>query len=167
MAQTTATDGGADLPDPDDSHAAFERARKAMGDLLGHVMDEEGIDAFTELQRTYFDLWAGERARDPDFQAVDMDGTRLNVPHVPRPMDEPTVTDEHGEWEAPTRQHSFDGEPATFRVLDGLQVCYPENPTRTVAVTVDHVVSQDGEVTCEVNGTPLAEVGERAGSHIK
>lgn len=144
----------------DDSLEAFREARESVGDVLKHVMAEEGVESFTEMQQLYFRLRAGEKARDPDFQAVDLPGTRLNIPNSDRVVvDNPSVEDRHGEVIAPTKHDQF-------RVLDGLSVLDPTNPFTTHAVTVDHVITPDGDVRCEVNGVPLDEVGQRAGSHI-
>lgn len=145
----------------DDNLEAWKDAADAVGDLLEHVMEEEGFDAFLDMQKSFFKLQAGVRARDPEFQAVEMPGTRLNIPSSRRVVgDNPSVQDEHGEWVVPTRH---DG----FRVLDGLQVIRPDgSPFTTHAVTVDHVVTPEGEVRPEVNGVVLDEVGQKQGSHI-
>ena len=102
------------------------------------VMDpSDDREAWLDLQGLLFDLKAAERARDPEFQQISLEGTR--------------VTTSRG----------------TARVLDGMQVCEPENPHITHAVTIDHEISGEGEVTCEVNAVPVDEVGTREGSHIR
>lgn len=78
----------------------------------------------------------------------DLRGRRVNVPHSHTPTLTPTVDDEYGAWEVPTRADDF-------RVLSDLGVVDPETG-ETRAVTIDHVVDSTGRVTVEVNGDELA-----------
>lgn len=138
-------------------HGAYEAIDEAMKELDLR----EHRDQWCELQRRYFDLKAAMLARDPEFQDIDLSGTRLNVPSSHAVVgDNPTAEDELGEVELPTRNEGF-------RILDGLQVADPENPHITHAVTVDHVIETDGDVRLEVNALPIDQVGVKQGSHIR
>ena len=118
-----------DLDGVRETYETVDEALKAMDPA-------DDRDAWLDLQGLLFDLKAAERARDPEFQRIEMDGTRFNASR------------------------------GKVRVLDGLQVCDPTNPHITHAVTVDHDITGEGEVTCEINAVPIDEVGRRQGSHI-
>jgi len=146
----------------DDSLEAWKEARDAVSKLTNEVLEEEGFDAFLDMQETLFELQAGVRARDPEFQDVNLPGTRINIPSSDRVVgDNPSVSDEHGEWVVPTKHREF-------RVLDDLRVTRPDgSPYTEHAVSVDHVITPEGEVRPEVNAVPLDEVGRKQGSHIR
>lgn len=134
---------------------AYESVEEALGSL--GIRDEQ----YETLHKEYFALKARLRALDPEFQAMDLSGTRLNVPHASSVFDPPTVEDEHGEWEAPTKSTD------QIRVLDSVTVADPKNPHVTHGVTVDHAIFPSGNVRVEVNALPLDEVGKEQGSHIQ
>lgn len=155
-AKATQTDGGNEA-ETNPVEAAYE----AVGEALQQLDMTEHRGRWISLQRHYFDLRAAVLARDEEFQTVDLGGTDLYVPTAHRPgVDNPTVADELGEVELPTRGDNF-------RVLDGVQVANPLNPHVTHAVTIDHVIETDGEVRLEVNALPLESVGKHQGSHIQ
>lgn len=139
---------GIDPTDDDGLRPAYD----AVADALGALSLPEHSDQWFALQRRYHDLKAALLARDPEFQTVDLPGTRIHAPSAKVPHVPPTVEDGGGEWMAPTAY-------GAFRVLDGLEVADPTNPHTTHAVHVDHVVyPDDGKVTIEVNGTPLPDL---------
>lgn len=139
----------------------IEAAKEAVEQAMKELDMTEHREQWLELQRRFFDLEAARLARDDDFQEIELDGTRLNVPSSHAVVgDNPTAQDELGEVELPTRNESF-------RVLDGIQVADPENPHNTHAVTVDHVIETNGEVRVEVNALGLDELGKKQGSHIR
>lgn len=136
----------------DDDQSSLKRAYDAVNGALQELSLSDHKDQWIALQQRYFDLKAAMRARDPEFQNIDLGGTRLHVPssHA-RIGNNPTVEDVHAEVEVPTRN---DG----FRVLDGLQVCDATNPHTTHAVHVDHVITTAGDVRLEVNASTLDEL---------
>lgn len=139
----------------------IEAAKETVQQALRELDMTEHREQWFELQRRFFDLEAARLARDDEFQEMELDGTRLNVPSSHAIVgDNPTAQDEHGEVELPTRDESF-------RVLDAVQVADPENPHTTHRVSVDHVIETDGEVRLEVNALTLDEVGKKQGSHIR
>lgn len=130
---------------------AYESVGAALGSLPARS-DERNFERYVSLQEAYFDLKATLRALDPEFQRFDSLGhTGMNVPTAHGQFEAVTVEDEHGEWEVPTRQDSF-------RVFSSFEVAHPMNPHTTSAVTVDHVISQDGDVSVEINGKPLDDI---------
>lgn len=62
--------------------------------------------------------------------------------------------------------HRVSTRPDGARSLDGIQVVDPRNPFTTHAVTIDHEIDTDGNVTCEINGVEIDELASRPGSHI-
>lgn len=53
-----------------------------------------------------------------------------------------------------------------FVDFGAVKVPDPENNSQH-AVTIDHVVVESGDVWVRINGLPLDEVGEEAGSHVR
>lgn len=142
-----ALDGG--NPEREQVKQAYEH----VGTALEALYVSDNFDRFCALQTAYFRLKAALRAMNAEFQQMELDGTRLHVPHASAVFDPTTAEDKHGEWEFPTRWDSY-------RVLDGIEVCKPNNPHTTMAVHVDHRISPKGEVTVEINGTKLADLGK-------
>lgn len=134
-----------------DTDESVEAAYEAVGEALQELGVSDHRDQYIGLQKRYFGLRAAMLARDDEFQDVDLGGTELHVPTVHRPTENPTVEDDIGEFEAPTR---FDN----FRVLDSVEVADPENPHVTHWVSVDHVIETDGKVRLEVNAKTLDEL---------
>lgn len=136
----------------ENNQSGVEAAYEAVGDALQELDITENREQWCGLQKQYFDLKASVLAQDEEFQSMDLDGTRLNVPSSHAVVgDNPTAQDDLGEVELPTRNDEF-------RVLDGVQVADPKNPHTTHAVTVDHVIETDGSVRVEVNADTLDEI---------
>lgn len=160
MTRTTIRNGRGEEPDNETLESVRE-AYDSLSEALKNISLVEDKGTYLGLQRELFDLKAWERALDPEFQEEDLGGTRLNVPSSHAFVgDNPTAEDELGEVELPTRMDKF-------RVLDGVEVCDPENPHVTHGVTFDHVIETDGEVRVEVNALPLDHLGSETGSHIR
>lgn len=136
----------------ENNQSGVEAAYEAVDEALQQLSITENRERWCELQKQYFDLKAAVLARDEEFQNIDLDGTRMNVPSSHAIVgDNPTAQDELGEVELPTRNDDF-------RVLDGIQVADPDNPHTTHAVTIDHVVEIGGEVRLEINAKSLDEL---------
>lgn len=142
----TADAVGKDSSEYDHLEDAQERVKAALEAL---DLGEHG-ELYRSLQETYFDLEAALRARDPEFQDVDLDGANLYVPSQPVTADNPTAKVEDGEIEIATGTGSFS-------ILSGIQVCEPNNPFVTHSVHIDHVV-EDGDVEVQIDSTPLKEL---------
>jgi len=136
--------------EPAENQNDVEAAYEALGEALKELSVTN--ERYSELQQQYFDLKAAVLARDEDFQKIGLEGTDLYVPSSHAVVgDNPTVQDELGEVELPTRDNHFS-------VLAGLQVADPENPHVTHAVHIDHVIGTSGEVRVEVNSDTLDDL---------
>lgn len=139
---------------PDGGRSETEELQAIYGriaDILDDISVSEHPDRYIELQRAYFGAKAALLARDEEFQSMDLSGRDVAVPSSHTPETNPTVTDENGEWEVPTRTDSY-------RVLDAIGVARPKNPHTTHTVTIDHRITQDGEVIPEVNAHELPDL---------
>lgn len=116
---------------------ALDRAADAISDALRATSLVEERGTWEALQQQYFGIVAQRRALDPHWPRVHITGTDLN-----------------------TRR---DGA----RTLDAVTVCDPTNPTTTHAVTIDHEITPDGSVTCEINGVTIDRLVTDSGSHIR
>lgn len=125
-------------PDDEDYPSRAHRVRAArdkVADAMRALDITEDGDLWREAQETYFALEARVLALDPIHQNVDLSGTDVNASN------------------------------GNVRVMDGISVADPENPTTTHGVTLDHAVTEN-EVRFEVNGVPIEDVATRPGSHI-
>lgn len=132
--------------------AQLERTYNNLKTILSDLSLTENPNQWGAVQKALFEVKAALRARDSEFQEIDLPGTRLNVPTSQRIVgDNPTVDTENGELEVPTKEDNI-------RILDDFGVCDPKNPHQTKAVTIDHEITTDGEIKVEINGTDLADI---------
>ena len=124
------------------SDEGLAAVREALGEWVNEGMSEGGMDEFIKRQKRYFHARFVELARDTelDYNGAPGSGFSLNS----------------GRGEDEYRARFF----ANFTVHD------PRNPFTTHSMHLDHCVDGEGNVTCEINGVELDELGKRPGSYI-